>query len=148
MTLRLTLNIGTPDAQRLGLKKTLAGETVDVDEPTARYLLSRGWAVEDTGGGPSTIKTVPVVPLTTSAQLPPGAGAVRLHDGEPVASAPPGVEPVEAPTPTSDAPADATPDLTAMNKTELVEYAAGLGLETDGLTKAQLVEAIEEHLTK
>lgn len=54
MELKLLLNLGTPDAKRLGLEKTkMAGDVVDVDQDVADELLRRGWAasVEDAEGG-------------------------------------------------------------------------------------------------
>ena len=65
MTLRLTLNIGTEDARRLGLKATHEGETVDVSGEVAEELLKRGWASEELG---AKIKTTPAVDLKTAAK--------------------------------------------------------------------------------
>jgi hypothetical protein len=45
--LKLTLNIGTRDARRLGLETTAEGYTVKVtDAAVADELLQRGWATE------------------------------------------------------------------------------------------------------
>src|SRR5687767_2747157 len=42
--LRLKLNIGTIDNEKLGLEKTKEGDVVDVDEQVAEILLKNGWA--------------------------------------------------------------------------------------------------------
>ncbi len=65
MTLKLTLNIGTEDAKRLGLKATHEGEAVDVSGEVAEELLKRGWATEELG---PKVKTVPAVELKTAAK--------------------------------------------------------------------------------
>ena len=44
MKLTLTINIGTQDNAILKLTNTLEGDTVDVDETVADYLVKRGWA--------------------------------------------------------------------------------------------------------
>lgn len=67
-TVKLALNIGTTDAKRLGLDRTLAGETVSVSPEAAKELLLNGWATEpdsdhlDPAAKPiasSDLKTVP-----------------------------------------------------------------------------------------
>lgn len=71
-TLRLLLNIGKRDAQRLGLKETLAGKSVTVEPDAADEMVRRGWAVEpdrdrDHDHDAPALEAVP----TTSATLAP-----------------------------------------------------------------------------
>jgi hypothetical protein len=50
MKLTLATNIGAKDAKRLGLTKTLRGDTVDVkDKKAEEILLSNGWAIRTDG---------------------------------------------------------------------------------------------------
>lgn len=42
--LKLLLNIGAIDNQKLGLSKTMEGDVVSVDDDKAKILLARGWA--------------------------------------------------------------------------------------------------------
>lgn len=76
MKLTLVVNIGTIDNRRLGLKHTLAGETVDVPEKIADELLRKGWALPADG----KVDPAKAEPLTSSSQLPAGRGAVRTED--------------------------------------------------------------------
>jgi hypothetical protein len=126
MKLRLLLNIGSIDARRLGLAKTLEGEgwASPPDASPADAAASRG---------------IKAAPLTASAQLPAGRGAVRP---ETLAGNPGESTPTTAPAPAEDAPAD----LDQMTKAELAEYAADLGIEgvTTDLTKADMIAKIEE----
>ena len=46
MKLKLTINIGVPDATRMNLANTLEGETVDVKPAVADELLKRGWGMD------------------------------------------------------------------------------------------------------
>lgn len=56
MKLKLQLNIGTIDANRLGLDKTKQGEIVDPKKDVATELLKRGWAVEVGSDKPAALK--------------------------------------------------------------------------------------------
>jgi hypothetical protein len=94
-SLTLALNIGAPDAQRLGLKKTLAGETVSVEKDAADELLRRGWATE-----PDSDRLAPEATPTSSAT--PKVGEADKREGQ---------------------PADGPPDFEGMTKAELIEYA-------------------------
>lgn len=76
MKLTLTLNIGKLDANRLGLEKTLEGETVDVPQKAADELIRRGWAVPEGG----KVDPSKAAPIRSSAQLPSEGGAVRSED--------------------------------------------------------------------
>lgn len=62
MRLRLLLNIGKKDAQRLGLGSDLlklqAGKSVDVDDDAAAEMLRSGWATDkpdDTAPAPEAV---------------------------------------------------------------------------------------------
>ncbi len=46
MRIKLLLNIGVPDARRLGLTKTLADDVVDVKDDAAKELITRGWGTD------------------------------------------------------------------------------------------------------
>lgn len=50
MKVKLTLNIGTRDANKYGIKadpdKLREGETLDMDEATAKVFIDKGWAVK------------------------------------------------------------------------------------------------------
>ena len=76
MKLKLVLNIGTIDDRRLGLTKTLEGETVTVDEKVGTELLKKGWAVKpgEEGDLPPGVEPKP---LLSSKQLPIDQGAVQ-----------------------------------------------------------------------
>jgi hypothetical protein len=70
---RLQLNIGTKDSQRLGLdaNKARAGETIDVRQAVADELIRNLWAVDarDEAAGPATVTAVPAAPsLKTPGQ--------------------------------------------------------------------------------
>lgn len=76
--LKLLLNIGTADRDRLGLKKTRDGETVSVSEAVAKELLSRGWAAPEGQDAP-----VPSArPSTRQATDAPAAVNVNLLGGD------------------------------------------------------------------
>jgi hypothetical protein len=92
-SLKLALNIGVPDAKRLGLKKIMAGETVDVSGEAADELLKRGWAFD------------------------PGTGQLSA-DATPTSSATPEVGEADR-----DGGGDEPADFDAMTKEELVEHA-------------------------
>lgn len=71
MKLKLLLNIGKQDNEKLGLDKTLEGETVNVtDQKIADFLIAKGWAAHD-GDVPETTparaQAVGDRPPTTSA---------------------------------------------------------------------------------
>jgi hypothetical protein len=51
--LRLLLNIGSADQQRLQLKENQEGKTVTVSEPVAKELLTRGWATSTDSDAPA-----------------------------------------------------------------------------------------------
>jgi len=68
--LRLTINIGTNDAKRFGLNRTLDGDTVDVSPTDAEILIGLKWAVavpEELKPAPQPMKAVPPKPDFTSA---------------------------------------------------------------------------------
>lgn len=118
-TLTLVLNIGTKDAQALGLKETLAGKTVTVDDKVADELLSRAWATE---AGKTTLDRS--ARPHSSAEAAPGEG-----------------QPIEG--------ADAEDvDLDTLTKAELVAHAEKIGVEgiTQSMSKAEMIQAIEEGL--
>jgi len=48
MKLKMTTNLGTEDARRLGLdpEECTEGATIDAKQPAADELLKRGWASE------------------------------------------------------------------------------------------------------
>lgn len=51
--LKLLLNIGTADKEKLGLKETREGQTVTVGDKVAEELLSRGWAALEGQNAPA-----------------------------------------------------------------------------------------------
>jgi hypothetical protein len=106
-SLKLALNIGVPDAKRLGLTKTAQGETVSVSGEVADELLKRGWAFD-----PSTGQLSDEATPTSSATPRPGEAQI-----------PEGAEPA------------APPDFDAMTKEELHEHARANNIE--GVTMAQ-----------
>jgi hypothetical protein len=150
---KLDLNIGSVDARRLGLTRTLAGSVVDVSDDVGRELLANLWAREatakDADAAPddadqpdlAPLGAAPAAPrLRTSAQLPPDRGVV--HPGAIGTGVPP------APG-TAGAPASPTPDLESMTKADLVALAAERGIDgvDMGMTKAEIITAIEDALT-
>jgi hypothetical protein len=74
-SLKLALNIGVPDAKRLGLTKTMQGETVSVSGEVADELLKRGWAFDPSTGALSdeATPTSSATPRPGEAQAPEGA---------------------------------------------------------------------------
>lgn len=55
MKLKLLTNIGKLDNEKLGLDKTIEGDTVNVPDPKiANFLLEKGWAAHPDADGPET----------------------------------------------------------------------------------------------
>lgn len=125
--LKLRINIGIPDARRLGLDPAAAreGSTIDVADEAAAELLRRGWAEEPPAGGPAVgLKAIPPVDLRADAD-----GNVDDDD--------------------DDSDDDGTPDLESMTKDELKAYADEYGIPgvTTHLTKAEMVELIRRAIS-
>lgn len=125
--LKLLLNIGKRDAQRLGLQETLAGKSVSVAADVADEMLRRGWATEPDRDAPA-----PHAAPTTSATLPPAQ-----PQGPPVG---PG------PGPSPNPPAPPAPDLDAMTKDELKAHADRLKIDgvTLAMTKDEMIKVIKK----
>lgn len=77
MKLKLALNIGDADRQRLQLGPTpesaTEGTVVEVEEDAAKDLLRRGWAVRPDEKVGQQVKTVP--PAVTLKGVPPAPDA-------------------------------------------------------------------------
>lgn len=67
MRVKNAVNIGKPDAVRLGLDRTLAGETNDVKKEAADEMLANGWAV-DPRSEETAAEATPAAPLTLKDQ--------------------------------------------------------------------------------
>jgi hypothetical protein len=52
-SLKLLINIGTADQQRLALKKNKEGDIVTVEDAVAKELLTRGWATHKDSDAPA-----------------------------------------------------------------------------------------------
>jgi hypothetical protein len=80
--LKLALNIGTADAQRLGLDKVKAGETVDVEsKEAADELLHKGWAVEPGQDAPQVAAAPAPAPVVAAVPVgPPDFDAMTKED--------------------------------------------------------------------
>jgi hypothetical protein len=137
-SLRLLLNIGSRDAQALGLDETREGQTVSVSDKVAAELIGRGWAAAEgaTGPAPEARPSSSTTPRPGEAQVEPGKEAEASR----------GLPTVPAPT----APAEEAPDLGAMTKAELEEYAKDMGIEGVSMsqTKDEMVATIEDALTQ
>jgi hypothetical protein len=68
------LNIGTPDAKRLDLKKTLAGEVVDVSDDAGDELIKHGWATDRLEEDKD--KATPAAPAPSARPV----SSAELHD--------------------------------------------------------------------
>lgn len=125
-SLTLLLNIGKPDAQRLGLDKTLAGESVSPGPEAAAELLRRGWAAEAGSDRPAP-QAAPVsssgLQATPTVQASPGAPKLKATD---------------------------LPDLATLTKAELEALARKHGIKDvhAGLSKDDMIAGIEDHLTR
>lgn len=175
-TLRLLLNLGEPDAKRLGLDPTdaKAGNTIDVDDATAEAMLKRGWAaVVNKDGGTSGIRRhddaakagfagdnidttetgradILATPAGSAKLVKAGetkAGADGDGDGGKDAVAVADADDDGASTSVSTASA---PDFDAMTKPDLLDYAKANGVPgtPPSASKEQLLEAIKKHAGK
>lgn len=76
--LKLLLNIGTADKEKLGLKETQEGKTVSVGEKVAQELLSRGWAAPEGEDAPVASAVKP----SRQATAAPAGVPVAIRDDD------------------------------------------------------------------
>lgn len=127
MQLKLTTNLGSVDAKRIGVdpEKATEGATVNVDSKAAEELIARGWAVDPGRKAPATHRA-------NSAEFSETPGDVLGREAD-------------AEIGSDDESDDEPPDFDTMTKDELKTFADAHGIEgvTMAMAKDDMLRAVK-----